>query len=249
MNKNDSDTRQKVFIAGFLIVAAVIVVICFLVNIELKKFETPESNKPEITSAVADTEVSEKETEYTESTEVTEITEVTEVTEPVISTAETSAAVDPSRIVWEDDVSEVGFSDVILDKTIEENKTFKADLSRFVSEGDKIDSFRFVFHAEDGASPLGEVKGGFGISVDNSCEARTDDVWYQTPDDFTVQTDESTCEVEWKVPDEIKDYIIVSEGQVLFGYWWSNADRVVLDKIICTHKNMKILPDETSSSN
>lgn len=249
MNKNNSDNRQKVLIIGFFIIAAVIVIICFLLNNELKELETPEINEPEITAAASYTEDSEEVTEYTETAEVTEVSEITEVTEPVTSAAETSAAVDPSRIVWEDDVSEVSFSDVILDKTIEENKTFQTDLSQFAGEGDIIDSFRFVFHAEDGASPLGEVKGGFGISVDNSCEARTDDIWYQTPDDFTLQAEGSTCEAEWIIPDEIKEYITVSGGQVLFGYWWSNSDRVVLDKIICIHKNMKILPDETTSSN
>lgn len=248
MSSKKSDTNQKLPIVIFLIFAVFIIVFCFLMNNALNNSEVKETAEPENTEIVTEADVTETVTEITLA-ETTEITEEDESAEMVSSVSETEPPVNPSRIAWEDDTAEVAFSDVVLDKTTEENKTYKVDLSRFVSEGDKIDSFRFVFHSEDGVSPLGEVKGGFGISVDNSCEARTDDIWYQTPDDFTVQTDESTCEVEWKVPDEIKDHIIVTGGQVLFGYWWSNSDRIVLDKIICSHKNMKILPDEASSSN
>lgn len=252
MNGKKSDERQVLPVIVFLIFAVIIVIVCILINKKIDNIGVRENSVAEVTEAVSVTEPEESATEIPAETEIPEETEMSEETVPVTAAETTVAvttAVDPSRIVWEDDVSEIGFTDVLLDKGIEENKTCKTELSRLISEGDRIDAFRFTVRAEDGVSPLGEVKGGFGISVDNSCEARTDDIWYQTPDDFSVYTEESSVEIEWIIPDEIKDYITVSDGRVLFGYWWSNSERVYLDKIVCIHKNMKILPDETASSN
>lgn len=251
MNRKKSDEKHVLPVIGFLIFAVIIVIVCFFINKKMDNIDAGGNSVAEVTEAVSRTEPAETAAETPAETEIPEKTEISEETVPVTAAETTSAvttAVDPSRIVWEDDVSEIGFTDVLLDKGIEENKTFKTELSRLISEGDRIDAFRFTVRAEDGVSPLGEVKGGFGISVDNSCEARTDDIWYQTPEDFSVYTEESSVEIEWKIPDEIKDYITVSDGRVLFGYWWSNSERVYLDRIVCVHRNMKILPDETDPS-
>ena len=143
------------------------------------------------------------------------------VTEAVTETAEepTEAPTEPATEATTQHVSpieNVSFSmgseksDINEIMDYDSNKTYKAALSEFVREGDKIDSFIFVFYAEDGSSNISSYKGACGISVDDSCPAATDKGWYQS-DDFEMDVNRAYLEVRWDVPSEIKDYINTGE--------------------------------------
>ncbi len=184
-----------------------------------------------------------------DNTLVTDNTSVTEVTRPAEVwdvNPETKAEIvtTPGHISQQvlslsESDSELTDVDTTLDKN--SKKTFKINLTEFAEPGDIIDSFTFYFHAEDGASNLGDIKGGFGISVDNACEAKTDNIWYQTPEDFSVQGNGPNGSVKWDIPDEIKEYVTVPKGSVLFGYWWSNVDRIVVDRVVCHRRTKKYI--------
>ncbi len=122
------------------------------------------------------------------------------------------------------------------------HKTYKAPMSDFVKEGDKVDSFVFVFYAEDGSSDISSYKGGCGISVDDSCPAATDKGWYQS-DDFEISVNSAYLEVTWDVPEEIKDYVITSsDGSIMIGYWWGALQRLRLASIICNYTTTAEIP-------
>ncbi|MGN1481000.1 cellulase family glycosylhydrolase [Porcipelethomonas sp.] len=122
------------------------------------------------------------------------------------------------------------------------NKTYKANLNEFVREGDKIDSFVFVFYAEDGSSNISSYKGACGISVDESCPAATDKGWYQS-DDFEMDVNSAYLEVKWDVPSEIRDYINTGDkGNIEVGYWWGGLQRLRLASIICNYTTTAEIP-------
>ena len=117
----------------------------------------------------------------------------------------------------------------------DEHKTYKASMSDFVNKGDRVESFVFVFYAEDGSSNISTYKGGCGISVTADCPFATDKNWYQS-DDFEVDVNSAYLEVTWEVPEEIRDYVITDDkGEVLIGYWWGGLQRLRLASIICNY--------------
>lgn len=122
------------------------------------------------------------------------------------------------------------------------NKTYKTNLGELAQPGDKIDSFIFVFYAEDGNSNISSYKGGCGISVDNSCPAATDDGWYQS-DDFEISVNSAYLEVKWDVPSEIKDYVNISDkGFIEVGYWWGGVQKLRLASVICNYTRTAEIP-------
>lgn len=176
-----------------------------------------------------------------------ETTETTEaVTEETTEQVTTTEHVSPIETVNFSMGSEKSDINEIMD--YDSNKTYKANMSDFVKEGDKVDSFVFVFYAEDGSSNISSYKGGCGISVDESCSAATDKGWYQS-DDFEMDVNSAYLEVKWDVPSEIKDYVTTtSEGSIEIGYWWGGLQKLRLSSIICNYtRNAEIPVDETKT--
>ena len=124
----------------------------------------------------------------------------------------------------------------------DEHKTYKSALSDFVKPGDRVESFVFVFYAEDGSSNISTYKGGCGISVTADCPCATDDCWYQS-DDFEIDVNSAYLEVTWDVPEEIRDYVVTGDkGEVLIGYWWGELQRLRLASIICNYSTTAEIP-------
>lgn len=169
------------------------------------------------------------------------VEETTEApTEPTTEATTTTEHVSPIENVSFSMGSEKSDINEIMD--YDSNKTYKANLNEFVREGDKIDSFIFVFYAEDGSSNISSYKGACGISVDNSCAAATDDGWYQS-DDFEMDVNSAYLEVKWDVPSEIKDYINTGDkGSIEVGYWWGGLQKLRLASIICNYTTSADIP-------
>lgn len=141
-------------------------------------------------------------------------------------------------------------SQVTVNKTIqrtEGSNTVQLPLADFIEEGDVISSFTFVVYSADG-SDIGEFKGGCGISVTNECSSATDEGWYQSAD-FSAATQGTYGEIKWDVPADVSNYIS-ARGDVLFGYWWGNAESIRIDSVICTYTRTREIPvDGTVSQN
>lgn len=141
-------------------------------------------------------------------------------------------------------------SQVTVNKTIqrtEGSNTVQLPLADFIEEGDVISSFTFVVYSADG-SDIGEFKGGCGISVTSECPSATDEGWYQSAD-FSAATQGTYGEIKWDVPADVSQYISAG-GDVLFGYWWGNAESIRIDSVICTYTRTREIPvDGTVSQN
>ncbi len=161
-------------------------------------------------------------------------------TEPVTEEPTTKPHVSPVESVNFSMGNEKSDINEILD--YDKNKTYKAKLSELAEEGDKIDSFVFVFYAEDGVSNISSYKGACGISVDKSCPSATDEGWYQS-DDFEISVNSAYLEVKWDVPSDIKDYINISDkGFIEVGYWWGGVQKLRLSSIICNYTRTAEIP-------
>lgn len=161
-------------------------------------------------------------------------------TEETVAVITTTAHVSPIETVSFSMGSEKSDINEILD--YDGNKTYKATLSEFAKPGDKIDSFVFVFYAEDGSSNIGSYKGACGISVGDGCSAATDKGWYQSAD-FEIGVNSAYLEVKWDVPGEIKDYVNISDtGYIEVGYWWGGLQRLRLASIICNYSTTAEIP-------
>lgn len=176
--------------------------------------------------------------------EVVTEAETSPSTEPPVETTEpevtTTAHISPIETVSFSMGSEKSDINEILD--YDANKTYKASLSEFAKPGDKIDSFVFVFYAEDGSSNISSYKGACGISVNDGCSAATDEGWYQSAD-FEMDVNSAYLEVKWDVPGEIKDYVNISDkGSIEVGYWWGGLQRLRLASIICNYSTTAEIP-------
>ncbi len=128
------------------------------------------------------------------------------------------------------------------DSADDAGKNCKVPLSDFIQEGDRIESFVFVFYADGN---IGTYKGGCGISVTEDCAAGTDG-WYQSPD-FETATQGGFAEVRWDVPEDVQPYIAAG-GEVQIGYWWGGVSSVNLREIICNYTRTAELPvDKTET--
>lgn len=183
--------------------------------------------------------------EESSATEAVTEAETTAPTTTVTTTVQTTVMtttlhISPTETVSFSMGSEKSDINEILDR--DGNKTYKAKLSEFAKPGDKIDSFVFVFYAEDGSSNISSYKGACGISVDNSCKAATDDGWYQS-DDFEMDVNSAYLEVKWDVPGDIKDYVNISDkGYIEIGYWWGGLQKLRLSSIICNYSTSAEIP-------
>ena len=206
--------------------AAVIIILAVIVAVFVFKGNKKDDQN---SSSVAEV-VTEAETE-TSTEKPTEPETEEPTTEPHVSPVE---SVNFSMGNEKSDINE------ILD--YDKNKTYKAKLSELAEEGDKIDSFVFVFYAEDGVSNISSYKGACGISVDKSCPSATDEGWYQS-DDFEISVNSAYLEVKWDVPSDIKDYINISDkGFIEVGYWWGGVQKLRLSSIICNYTRTAEIP-------
>ncbi|MBQ5336359.1 MAG: DUF5620 domain-containing protein [Oscillospiraceae bacterium] len=227
MNEDKSKGRITVYVIVFLLLAAVLVGI-IVFGLGHSASSGDDGHKAEVTDTSGNAQ-------YLDNWE----------TEPVTEPAETKPKHEsPLKMVVAEAETELTDLGVELDRN--SKKTYKMDLDKFADPGDTIDSFTFYYHAADGVSGLGEVKGGFGISVDNKCEAKTDNIWYQTPEDFSVRAGTSGS-VTWVIPDEILDYVTVPRGSILFGYWWSDVEKIVLDRVVCHKRAVQLIPCDGES--
>ena len=158
----------------------------------------------------------------------------------------TEAHVSPTEMI----VSSLGAQldvDVLLNKDSanDEDKIYKAPLSRLMQAGDTVSSFTFVFYAGDGVSDIGEFKGGYGISVLEGCPDAQDG-WYK-PEDFVTQAKGSYIELTWAVPGSVAPYID-PEGDVQVGYWWGNTPEVNLRNVICTYTRSQMRPVDSTQT-
>ncbi len=208
------------------VMAAVIIILAVIVAVFVFKGNKKDDQN---SSSVAEV-VTEAETE-TSTEKPTEPETEEPTTEPHVSPVE---SVNFSMGNEKSDINE------ILD--YDKNKTYKAKLSELAEEGDKIDSFVFVFYAEDGVSNISSYKGACGISVDKSCPSATDEGWYQS-DDFEISVNSAYLEVKWDVPSDIKDYINISDkGFIEVGYWWGGVQKLRLSSIICNYTRTAEIP-------
>ena len=126
-----------------------------------------------------------------------------------------------------------------VDKTIQRSEgsnTLKLGLGDFIEEGDRISSFTFIIYSADGNN-IGTFKGGCGISVSDRCSSATSEGWYQS-DDFTASTQGTYAEIKWEVPENIKDFVSAG-GEVLFGYWWGNAESIRIESAVCSYERTR----------
>ncbi len=208
------------------VMAAVIIILAVIVAVFVFKGNKKDDQN---SSSVAEV-VTEAETE-TSTEKPTEPETEEPTTEPHVSPVE---SVNFSMGNEKSDINE------ILD--YDKNKTYKAKLSELAEEGDKIDSFVFVFYAEDGVSNISSYKGACGISVDKSCPSATDEGWYQS-DDFEISVNSAYLEVKWDVPSDIKDYINISDkGFIEVGYWWGGVQKLRLSSMICNYTRTAEIP-------
>lgn len=170
----------------------------------------------------------EKETSATSITTAKTEEETTEMATEHISPVETVSATLGSQLT----------ADRTIGKAAGSNTT-KFPLADLIEEGDKIRSFTFTIYSDNGGD-IGEFKGGFGISVADECPAKTNDYWYQSPD-MTFPTQGSYGEITWNVPEELTDYI-GANGEVLFGYWWGNAEKIRIENVVCRFDRTRNVP-------
>ena len=131
----------------------------------------------------------------------------------------------------------------IIPKTSGYN-TVKVPLSSLMEDGDTVSSFTFTIYSSDD-SDIGVFKGGFGVSLKPGCKAADGKEWYQSPD-TSAPTEGSYGEIVWNVPGDIAPYIDAG-GDVLFGYWWGDAEKIRLEGVACTFNRTREIPCDGTS--
>lgn len=211
--RTDIQMRKKIIAVIAASVMALSFVSCNSKNNQESSSDSSTSASSSVSESSESPESSESETEPVTEEETTEPLAPTH-TETVLSTL--GAQVTLSQTIQREDGS----------------NTVSIPLSRFIQEGDVINSFTFVIYSGDGKN-IGTFKGGCGISVTDGCSAATDEGWYQSAD-FSAQTEGTYGEITWNVPSEISSFINPG-GDILFGYWWGNAGSIRVEEVICTY--------------
>lgn len=217
-------------------ITALIMLCCFMSSCSSNKNNSESSETSSVSSVETTSDVSETTTVAVDDTAETSETPE-ETTAPHVSPTENISVSIGSE---QSDINE------IMD--YETNKNYKMELSNFAQEGDVIESFIFVFYANDGLSDIGSYTGGCGISVSDDCPSATDDGWYQS-EDFTQSVNGAYAEIKWNVPADIRDYIEISdEGFIQIGYWWGNVQKLKLSSVICNYTRNTAIPVDGNSS-
>lgn len=199
--------------------------------------------KESSSSSVAESSSTSSESSEESEEETTVTTAKTETTETVTTT---TTHISPIENVSYSMGNELGQINEILN--YDTKKTYKAKLTDLADEGDKIESFTFVFYAEDGVSNIGSYTGACGISVAENCPSATDDYWYQSAD-FEVSVNSAYAEIKWDVPAEIRDYITINDSSsIQIGYWWGGVQSLRLESIICNYSTSFEIPVDNTKT-
>lgn len=227
MEKKDSKVLKIVIAVMTIVILALAGVLAMF----LLKDDDEEKNSSQSSAVVTEAE-SDSATDAPQTQPPTEA--------PTTAVVTTTVHISPMETVSFSMGSEKSDINEILD--YDSNKTYKATLSEFAKPGDKIDSFIFVYYAEDGSSNISSYKGACGISVSEDCPAATDKGWYQS-DDFEMDVNSAYLEVKWDVPGEIRDYVNISDkGYIEVGYWWGGLQKLRLASIICNYSTSAEIP-------
>lgn len=224
--KGKSKKNNKLIISGFIALTIISVALCILafIYINSDSDDRPDKILPDVT------DITDQITTNADTTQKVEITEKIHESPKVSMTSCIGR--------------ELPDINIVLDK--ENNKTYTLPLEKLTDKGDTVNSFVFIIYSEDGVSDMGEFKGGFGISLTPGCEAADNKDWYQSSD-IAVRTQGAYEEIVWTIPDEIKDYIDLT-GQVMFGYWWSDVDKIRLSSVVCNKVTNSDVPVDGQSS-
>lgn len=145
-------------------------------------------------------------------------------------------------------VDMLGIKDLDLYLSCRKNDTDKIcriPLSDAAQEGDIIESVSLKIRTTDGSTPLGMIKFGTGISLTENIPSATSDLWYSW-DDQGVTTEECEYTLEVVLPDEIKNYIDISEGCFMFGYWWGDNEEIILTEAEFHTKTPRLIADSNN---
>ncbi len=119
-----------------------------------------------------------------------------------------------------------GTKTIDVNKSISNGDTLNLPLSDMIPADGKPQYFEFNV---EGGGELQKYSGAFGISVDDSCPAKTDKGWYQSSN-VAIMTNSNNATVYWLVPEDVRDYVAAS-GDVMLGYWWSKNDSINLKSV------------------
>lgn len=87
-----------------------------------------------------------------------------------------------------------------------------------------------------GSSAFHKFTGAFGITTDD---------WYQS-DTIAVMSDASTLSMTWILPEEIR-WDVPRDGEVMLGYWWSEAGDITLDDVTVKYSVGGTRPESPAS--
>ena len=177
-------------------------------------------------------------TKTTEETSQTETTSVTEITTEAADTNLSAASEITDGMVSKFDVGQTL-------KNENGSNCLALPLAHFIYQGDRINSLTFAIHSDNGN--IGELKYGCGISVDDKCPLLNNIRWFQD-DDMSVTIQGTEGEVVWTLPDDAAAHVLF-DGSMLFGFWWSDVDSIVVDSITCNYTEAKNVPVESTSQN
>ncbi len=119
-----------------------------------------------------------------------------------------------------------GTKTIDVNKSISNGDTLNLPLSDMIPADGKPQYFEFNV---EGGGELQKYSGAFGISVDDSCPAKTDKGWYQSGN-VAVMKNSNNATIYWLVPEDVRDYVAAS-GEVMLGYWWSKNDSINLKNV------------------
>ncbi|MDE6707029.1 MAG: cellulase family glycosylhydrolase, partial [Oscillospiraceae bacterium] len=151
----------------------------------------------------------------------------------------TTEHISPTETITVQSGTQLEISDVTLNH--ETNKNYPISLKDLIQQGDSVQSFIFEFEAD---ANIGTYQGGCGISVNEDCEAATNDHWYQSAD-FNVVSEGKYVKITWDVPEEIQNDIDAN-GKIQIGYWWGDTMEVNLKYVTCNYTRTSTIPvDDT----
>lgn len=130
---------------------------------------------------------------------------------------------------------EAGSKTVKVNKSLasgsDDTNNVKVELEGLLPAGKTPTSFEFTLSAN---SAITIYQGAFGISVDNSCPAKTSDYWYMGKD-FQENGSSTKMTVKFTVPADIQNYIKPGYGaNVYLGCWYSNTPMTV-ESVTCNY--------------
>lgn len=120
----------------------------------------------------------------------------------------------------------------VLKHQSDSEKTATLPLSDLIGSEDVLQTVTYEISS---SGSLGKFTGAFGVSVDGSADCATDENWYQTQN-VCVITDASSLTLTWIIQDNVKASIDTS-GDLMLGFWWSDQESIILDRVSVRYSN------------